>query len=138
VLLGDIEGNDIGYPLSQGKSIQEVKSYVPFVTRAQIMATRELIKLGATRVIIPGSSPIGCYPYILTARYTHDPDAYDDLGCLKDVNEIIKLKNNDLQQAIKNLVAEFPNISIYYGAFDEGVLSILHQTKNLGKYSLII
>ncbi|KAK6161725.1 hypothetical protein DH2020_005106 [Rehmannia glutinosa] len=39
ILMGDIEGNDIGYPLAQGKSIAKVKSYVPFVIRAIIKAT---------------------------------------------------------------------------------------------------
>ncbi|KAK6161555.1 hypothetical protein DH2020_004936 [Rehmannia glutinosa] len=120
ILMGDIEGNDIGYPLTQGKSINEVQTYVPYVTRAQISATREVIKMGAKLIIIPGNAPLGCYPYILTALPSNDPTAYDNLGCLKSVNDLITFKNNNLQQAIINLSREFPNVNIMYGPFDEG------------------
>ncbi|KAI3470327.1 hypothetical protein Pfo_026990 [Paulownia fortunei] len=40
VLMGDIEGNDIGYALTQGKSIEEAQTYVPYIIKAQIDATR--------------------------------------------------------------------------------------------------
>ncbi|KAK6161557.1 hypothetical protein DH2020_004938 [Rehmannia glutinosa] len=136
ILMGDIEGNDIGYPLTQGKSIIEVQTYVPYVTRAQISATREVIKMGAKLIIIPGNAPLGCYPYILTALPSNDPTAYDDLGCLKSVNDLITFKNNNLQQAINNLSREFPNVSIMYGPFDEGVLAVLAETSTDGNITL--
>ncbi|KAI3465070.1 hypothetical protein Pfo_021733 [Paulownia fortunei] len=120
ILMGDIEGNDIGYPLSQGKSIKKVQTYVPYVIRALVNATRELIKMGATLLVIPGNAPLGCYPYILTALSSNDSTAYDDLGCLKSVNNLITLKNNKLQQAINNLRREFPKVRILYGPFDKG------------------
>ncbi|KAK6122570.1 hypothetical protein DH2020_043687 [Rehmannia glutinosa] len=103
ILMGDIEGNDIGYLLTQGKTILE-----------------ELIRLGATRIIIPGNGPVGCVPYILTALQTNDPTAYDDIGCLKTVNNFIVWKNDNLQDAIENLKREFPKITIYYGDMYEG------------------
>ncbi|GER44242.1 GDSL-like Lipase/Acylhydrolase superfamily protein [Striga asiatica] len=40
ILLGDIEANDVGYSLIQGKSIREVRTYVSYITEAQISATR--------------------------------------------------------------------------------------------------
>lgn len=88
--------------------------------------------MGATRIIIPGSAPLGCFPYMLTARATNNPAAYDSLGCLKDVNNLMVSKNNDLQEAIKGLIKKFPKVSIYYGAFDEGVLAVLRQTSKSG------
>ncbi|KAI3472333.1 hypothetical protein Pfo_031307 [Paulownia fortunei] len=120
VLFGDIEGNDIGYSLTQGKSIEEVLTYLPSIISAIINAARELITMGATRVIIPGNVPLGCYPYILTALPSNDSSAYDDLGCLKSVNDLIMLKNDILQLAIKDLISEFPNIGIYYGDMYDG------------------
>ncbi|GFP83136.1 acetylajmalan esterase [Phtheirospermum japonicum] len=120
VLMGDIEANDIGYALVQGKSIKEVQTYVPYVTQAQISATREVIKMGAKQIIIPGNAPIGCFPYILTALRSNDPAAYDDLGCLKSVNDLITFKNDNLQQAINNLRKEFPDVRIMYGPMIEG------------------
>ncbi|KAK6161568.1 hypothetical protein DH2020_004949 [Rehmannia glutinosa] len=114
IFLGDNEANDIGYALTQGKSIEEVSTYVPLVTQALVDATRELIKMGATRIALTGSAPLGCYPYILTALQTNDPLAYDNLGCLKRVNNLILSKNAALQAAILKLKLEFPFINILY------------------------
>ncbi|CAA0827327.1 GDSL esterase/lipase [Striga hermonthica] len=115
ILLGDIEANDIGYSLLQGKSINEARTYVPYITQAQINVTRELISMGARQLIIPGNAPIGCFPYILTAFPSNDPKAYDEFGCLKSVNDLMTFKNNDLQQAIAKLRIEFPDVSLFYG-----------------------
>ncbi|KAK4490227.1 hypothetical protein RD792_000886 [Penstemon davidsonii] len=80
-LFGDVEANDITFPLRQGKPIHEVMSYATAVTTAQINAARELIGMGATRVILPGNVPIGCYPFILTELSSSFPADYDSLGC---------------------------------------------------------
>ncbi|KAL3846202.1 hypothetical protein ACJIZ3_003605 [Penstemon smallii] len=93
-LFGDVEANDITYSLIQGKSLQQVRSYIP---------------MGATRVILPGNAPLGCYPFILAELASANPAYYDNMGCLKSVNDLIVLKNNDLQQAIESLRKEFPS-----------------------------
>ncbi|KAG8362921.1 hypothetical protein BUALT_BualtUnG0023800 [Buddleja alternifolia] len=127
LFLGDIEGNDIGYALTQGKSIEEVQTYVPLITRAQIRVARELIRMGATRLIIPGNAPLGCFPYILTALHSNNSRDYDELGCLKSVNDLIVSKNDYLQQAIRDLNLEFPNIIINYGAIYDGTLEVIRD-----------
>ncbi|KAK6145646.1 hypothetical protein DH2020_022466 [Rehmannia glutinosa] len=124
--------HDIGYALTQGKSIEEVKTYVPAIVKAIIDATRETIKLGATRAIIPGNGPLGCVPYILTALLTNDTTAYDELGCLKSVNDLVILKNDHLQQAITNLSSEFPNVRILYGPIYDGVRSLIANASVIG------
>ncbi|KAG8373120.1 hypothetical protein BUALT_Bualt12G0137500 [Buddleja alternifolia] len=53
LFLGDIEGNDIGYALTQGKSIEEVQTYVPLITRAQIRVARTIL-------IEPALRTLGC------------------------------------------------------------------------------
>ncbi|CAA0839349.1 GDSL-like Lipase/Acylhydrolase superfamily protein [Striga hermonthica] len=120
VLMGDIEGNDIGYALTQGKSIQEVRSYVPAIVKTLIDVSREVIKLGATRVIIPGNIPVGCYPYILTELQTRDRNAYDEIGCLKSVNDLIVWKNGLLNASVEDLKKEYPNVLILYSTMYEG------------------
>ncbi|KAG8373114.1 hypothetical protein BUALT_Bualt12G0136900 [Buddleja alternifolia] len=127
LFLGDIEANDIGYALTQGKSIEEVQTYVPLITRAQIRVARELIRMGATRLIIPGNAPLGCFPYILTALHSNNSRDYDELGCLKSVNDLIVSKNDYLQQAIRDLNLEFPNIIINYGAIYDGTLEVIRD-----------
>ncbi|KAL7145694.1 hypothetical protein ABFS83_07G104300 [Erythranthe nasuta] len=136
IVLGDIEGNDYGYPLAQGKSIQEVNTYVPFVIRALIDAATELIQMGATRVVIAGSVPVGCYPYILTALQTNNAAAYDNLGCLKSVNDFIVSKNQLLQDAVTNLAAQFPNVGVYYGDLYGPVQTIIQESSVSGNMTL--
>ncbi|KAK4489080.1 hypothetical protein RD792_004874 [Penstemon davidsonii] len=128
VLFGDAEANDISFSLIQGKSFREVQSYIPYVTEAQINAAREVIQLGATRVIIPGNAPIGCYPFILTELASNNTADYDEFGCLKTVNDLIALKNNDLQQAIDDLREEFPDTFILYADFYNSEQSLIRET----------
>ncbi|EYU34257.1 hypothetical protein ABFS82_07G108800 [Erythranthe guttata] len=136
IILGDIEANDIGYALEQGKSIQQVETYVPFIIRALIEAATELIRMGATRVVLTGSVPVGCYPYILTALQTNNATAYDDLGCLKSVNDLILSKNQLLQEAVTNLAAQFPNVGVYYAGIYDSVQSIIRQSSISGNMTL--
>ena len=83
------------------------------------------MNLGAYRLIIPGSGPIGCYPFILSALGTNNPDDYDELGCLKSINDLIAVKNNDLLQAVNKLRAEFPDpLIVTYADLYSG----LHET----------
>ncbi|KAL3635076.1 hypothetical protein CASFOL_022130 [Castilleja foliolosa] len=132
VLMGDIEGNDIGYALTQGKSIKEVRKYVPAIVKAIIDASRETIKLGAKRMIIPGNGPLGCSPYILTALRTNDTTAYDELGCLKSVNDFIIYKNDYLQRAITDLSNEFPDLQILFGPMYDGVRILITNASVIG------
>ncbi|KAL3812864.1 hypothetical protein ACJIZ3_014132 [Penstemon smallii] len=127
-LFGDVEANDITYSLIQGKSLQQVRSYIPYVTKAQISAAREVIKMGATRVILPGNAPLGCYPFILNELASVNSADYDDMGCLKSVNDLIILKNKDLQQAIEGLRKEFPSTFIMYADFYNSEISLIRET----------
>ncbi|KAL0385289.1 UNVERIFIED_CONTAM: Acetylajmalan esterase [Sesamum radiatum] len=129
MLLGDIEGNDIHYPLLQGKSIQDIQTnYVPFVTETTINTTREFIRAGAKRILVPGNVPLGCYPYILSEFPSNDPTAYDDLGCLKSVNNLVLFKNNHLQTSLASLKLEFPNVTILYGDYFTTVETVLRTS----------
>ncbi|XP_051153028.1 acetylajmalan esterase-like [Andrographis paniculata] len=132
VILGYEDGNDIGYPLSQGKSIEEVKAFVPLIRNTIIDAARELIKMGATRVVITGSNPLGCFPYILTALDNSSLAAYDPLGCLKSVNNLIISKNNDLNLAVTRLSLEFLNATILFADLYTPLQTIISTTALLG------
>ncbi|KAG8375004.1 hypothetical protein BUALT_Bualt10G0054400 [Buddleja alternifolia] len=123
VLFGHISGNDIGYPLAQGMSIEEVgDNYVHVVIQKTmhfvqlvIIDQQMVIEMGAKLIIIPGNAPLGCFPYILTALPSNDSTSYDDLGCLKSVNDLIVSKNKDLQLAISGLSVQYPKVTILYG-----------------------
>ncbi|KAI8553990.1 hypothetical protein RHMOL_Rhmol05G0061900 [Rhododendron molle] len=121
-MVGEIGGNDYNYALFQGKSIDEVKSLVPSVVQAIANAVRRVINHGAVRVVVPGNFPIGCLPIYLTGFKTNNSTAYDDNNCLRDLNELSKFHNDQVQGAISELNKEFPNAVItygdYYNAFD--------------------
>ncbi|KAL3642147.1 hypothetical protein CASFOL_012962 [Castilleja foliolosa] len=133
LFMGDNEANDIAYSLVQGKSIKEVTTYVPLVIGAMVEATREWIKMGARRIIIPGSAPLGCYPYILTVLPTNDSTAYDHLGCLKSVNNLIVSKNTAIQAEIVKLSLEFPTTQILYADIYTNVRTIIQQNYIAGR-----
>ncbi|CAA0833342.1 GDSL esterase/lipase [Striga hermonthica] len=131
-LMGDIEGNDIGYALTQGKTIEEVKTYVPVIVKALIDRSREIIKLGAKRMIIPGNGPLGCYPYILTELKSNNPKDYDELGCLATVNNFTVWKNNYLLNAMVTLENEFPDVQILYGDMYTGLRTLIVNSTVIG------
>ena len=73
---------------------------------------QEVIKLGATRVVFTSAAPLGCYPYILRFLATDDTSAYDELGCLKAVNNVAVKFNKNLLLSLLALQAEFPKVQI--------------------------
>lgn len=85
-LVGEIGGNDYNYAFFQGRSIESMKTYVPQVVRSIMDVAKEVIELGATKIVIPGNFPIGCSPSYLSLFSTAISGDYDDRGCLKSYN----------------------------------------------------
>uniref|UniRef100_A0A0D9XSG6 Esterase n=1 Tax=Leersia perrieri TaxID=77586 RepID=A0A0D9XSG6_9ORYZ len=120
-LVGEIGGNDYNYAFFQGRSIEAMKAYVPQVVRSIMDVAKEVIELGATKIIIPGNFPIGCSPSYLSLFSTAISGDFDDRGCLKSYNSFAMYHNDQLQAAIDDLRKVNSDISIiyadYYGAF---------------------
>ncbi|XP_042483380.1 GDSL esterase/lipase At5g03980-like [Macadamia integrifolia] len=120
--VGEIGGNDYNYAFFQGKTMEDLQnSLVPHVIQSIKTTAMEVIKLGATRVVIPGNFPIGCFPIYLTIFQINDTAAYDEFKCLKGLNNFAMFHNDQLQQALQQLRDEYPNVDIvyadYYNAF---------------------
>ncbi|KAL3520372.1 hypothetical protein ACH5RR_018521 [Cinchona calisaya] len=66
---------------------------------------RSLIMMGeiGVRVVVPGNFPVGCIPIYLTNFATPDPNAYDRMGCLRELNEFAQYHNAYLQRALDSL-----------------------------------
>ncbi|KAH7847064.1 hypothetical protein Vadar_021466 [Vaccinium darrowii] len=86
-----------------GKSIEEVKSLVPSIVQA-----------------------------IQNAARSNDSTAYDENKCLKDLNELSKFYNEQLQQAIAGLNKEFKNAVITYGDYYNAFEWLLENADYLG------
>ncbi|CAK9321432.1 unnamed protein product [Citrullus colocynthis] len=131
-LVGEIGGNDYNYALFQGKTIQQAKDMVSYVVRTIKNAVEKVISFGATRVIVLGNFPIGCFPIYLTGFQTNDTTAYDELHCLKDLNSLASYHNDQIKQVIEVLKKENPHNIIVYGDYYHAFLWILRHAFVLG------
>ncbi|GLU20308.1 hypothetical protein SLE2022_365150 [Rubroshorea leprosula] len=131
-LVGEIGGNDYNYAFLEGKTIAQIKAMVPEIVQAIKTAVSRVIGFGATRVVVPGNFPIGCIPIYLTSYKTKNSSAYDELHCLKSLNDVSTYHNNILQQAIKDLRKENPNVVVVYGDYFNAYLWIVRNAERLG------
>ncbi|XP_074287702.1 acetylajmalan esterase-like [Silene latifolia] len=131
-IVGGIGGNDYISGLSAGKTIQQLRSLVPHVVQAISTVIREVIYLGARRIVVPGSFPAGCMPTCLAAFGSNDPAMYDELGCLKIWNDFASFHNFQLQQAIISLQQHYPGVKIIYGDYFSALRLLLLNGGSLG------
>ncbi|XVF06913.1 hypothetical protein REPUB_Repub06bG0092100 [Reevesia pubescens] len=131
-MVGEIGGNDYNYAFFRGKTLEEVKAMVAQVIQTIKYAAKRIIGYGATRLIVPGNFPIGCFPIFLTKFQTTDSTAYDELHCLKELNNFSIYHNDVLLQAIEELKEEHPNVIIVYGNYYNSFLWLLSQANLLG------
>ncbi|KAH1030393.1 hypothetical protein J1N35_042567 [Gossypium stocksii] len=131
-MVGEIGGNDYNYAFWQGKTIEEVKTMVPEVVETIKQATKRVIGYGATRLVVPGNFPIGCFPVYLTKYQTNDATAYDELHCLKELNNFSIYHNDLLQKAIGELKEEHPDVIVVYGDYYNAFLWLLSKGDVLG------
>lgn len=94
---------------------------------------QELIKLGASKVVVFGDFAIGCSPIYLTNFKSNDSNAYDDKGCLKAYNAFSQFRNTYVQVALAKLRQEFPRATILYGDYYNGYKYVLDRASYLGK-----
>ncbi|KAM3193154.1 hypothetical protein ACQJBY_069996 [Aegilops geniculata] len=132
VLVGEIGGNDYNFAFYANKSVSEVEKMIPAVVQTIINATKEVLDMGASRVIVPGNFPIGCLPSYLTAMAAPEPSAYDSTACLKDLNLFAAKHNAQLQRTVAALRASYPDAAIAYADYFNSFLSLLKGAPALG------
>ncbi|KAK4786201.1 hypothetical protein SAY86_002890 [Trapa natans] len=131
VIVGEMGSNDFFLSFLQGKSIREVRTYVPYVVQETI---QELIQLGLSKVIVFGDYPIGCGPIYLSNFKSNDSSAYDDDddGCLLAFNDFVQYRNNLVRSALASLRREFPRATVLFGDYYGGYQHILRNGSHLG------
>ncbi|PHU23605.1 hypothetical protein BC332_08712 [Capsicum chinense] len=136
-LVGAIGANDFRYGLLQGKTMDESRRMVPRVVQTIIHGVRTVIDFGATTIVVPGISPLGCLPFFQTKfRPIDNSTAYDEYHCLKDVNNYAIFHNRCLQEAIDELKKEYPNITLIYGDYYKAYMWLLQNAKSLAERDL--
>ncbi|KAJ1292129.1 hypothetical protein BS78_02G368800 [Paspalum vaginatum] len=116
-LVGEIGGNDYNQALFQGRSVDDVKTYVPDVVAGISASVAELIELGARTVVVPGNFPIGCNPGYLTRFQTNDTAQYDAVGCLRWPNALTELHNSALKAELAELRRRHPGVAVVYADY---------------------
>ncbi|KMS96869.1 hypothetical protein BVRB_8g199450 [Beta vulgaris subsp. vulgaris] len=132
IIMGEIGGNDYNWELFQRKSISKVYKMVPEVVQVIEKAIKEVISLGATRIVVPGNFPIGCLPVYLAMFETNDPRMYDEQQCLRYLNMFAKFHNSKIQEIIRQLRNDHPHVTIVYADYFRALKEILQHATSLG------
>ncbi|RCV06985.1 hypothetical protein SETIT_1G207800v2 [Setaria italica] len=149
VMVGEIGGNDYNYAFAANKpaaggahnlynfgrvatGVVEALALVPDVVRSVTGAARELLDMGATRVVIPGNFPLGCVPSYMSAANETDPAAYDANGCLAALNLFSQMHNVLLQQGIRELRRSYPAATIAYADYFYAYVRMLRDAGKTG------
>ncbi|KAI3783767.1 hypothetical protein L1987_42853 [Smallanthus sonchifolius] len=132
ILVGEIGGNDYNHPLRAGKSIDEIKPYVPLVIDTIISTVNELIEMGARTLVVPGNFPIGCFPSYLTI-YKSDNKEYDPItSCLAKLNEFVEYHNKMLQTKLNEIRELNLDVAIIYADYYNSVMQIYRSPYEYG------
>ena len=83
-------------------------------------------------IVVPGNFPIGCMTCNLNMFKTDDLTMYDELKCLKNLNNHSNYHNNMLQQAIKELRKDHPHVTIVYADYTSAMQQLLRDSASLG------
>ena len=148
VMVGEIGGNDYNYAFATNRPDQangglenighmltgavESLVLVPQVVKSITSAAKELLDMGATRLVIPGNFPLGCVPSYLSAVDEKDPAAYDGSGCLIGLNLFAQMHNVLLQQGIRELRRQYPSATIAYADYFTAYVQMLRGASRMG------
>lgn len=95
--------------------------------------TQAMIRQGAARIVYATSTTLGCAPDMLTMLSSNDNTAYDELGCLKAVNNLIQSYNTALRTAFTTLRVTYPNVTILSVDFYNATRSYIVEKSARGK-----
>uniref|UniRef100_A0A0E0PPQ5 Esterase n=1 Tax=Oryza rufipogon TaxID=4529 RepID=A0A0E0PPQ5_ORYRU len=117
---------------ANGKSKQEVESYVPQVVRKITMGVEMLINQGAIYVVVAGNPPNGCAPALLTVLMSPNRTDYDGLGCLRALNGVAKRHNMLLRVALGRLRGKYPHAKIIFADFYQPIIQVMRNPSYFG------
>ncbi|XP_008777733.2 GDSL esterase/lipase At1g28600-like [Phoenix dactylifera] len=132
-LMGEIGGNDYNDPFIQGRTVEEVTTYVPIVISAISSSIKVLIDLGAKTLVVPGNFPIGCVPLYLALFQNSSKGDYDpQTGCINWLNKFSEYHNHLLMDELNKLRQLHPDATIIYANYYEALLSMVRSPGQYG------
>lgn len=132
-LMGEIGWNDYNHPFTQGRTVDELRTFVPQIIHAISSAITDLIKLGAKTLVVPGIVPSGCVSMYLTVFQSQKKEDYDpQTGCIKWVNEFSEHHNRLLSEELDRLRRLHPHVTIINANYYEALMSIFRSPQKFG------
>lgn len=131
-LIGEIGGNDYNYPFAEGRSMEEVSTFVPFIVKRIEGAIEELILEGAKKFLVQGNLPIGCSPFYLSTQQINSSADLDHMGCLVKFNNFSQHSNDQIINMLLDVKRKHPKISIIYADYFSAALKVLGNPKQYG------
>ncbi|KAJ0960930.1 hypothetical protein J5N97_001186 [Dioscorea zingiberensis] len=132
-LMREIGGNDFNYPFFQGRSFEEVRTFVPSVINAISLAITVVIELGARTLLVPGNFPIGCIPaYLSTFHVSNAKDYDEETGCIKWLNDFSEYYNQLLIKELDHLRKMHPHTTIIYADYYQALITIYQSPEKYG------
>ncbi|GJN18397.1 hypothetical protein PR202_gb05556 [Eleusine coracana subsp. coracana] len=132
-LMGEVGGNDYNHLIVRGKSLDELHEIVPNVVGAISSAIKDLINVGAKKLVVPGNFPIGCVPLYLAIFPSQKEGYYDEqTGCINWLNEFTEYHNKMIQEELEELRKLHPDVTIIYADYYGASLNIFRAPLKFG------
>ncbi|KAJ3694185.1 hypothetical protein LUZ60_009665 [Juncus effusus] len=132
-IVGEFGANDYAFMMFGGKSVDQMKEYVPMVIETISNATQGLINQGAKTIVIPGLWPDGCTPGNLALNIGRPKEDYDPkTGCLKDLNDLSMYHNSLLLNAVNKLKTKYPHVNLIYAEYYQPIMDFINMPKRFG------
>ncbi|XP_077241718.1 GDSL esterase/lipase ENOD8-like [Tasmannia lanceolata] len=100
---------------------------VPQIISAISKGIEDLHKEGAENFMVFTVPAIGCLPTLLARASVGPFNSTDELGCLKEYNDVVQFSNLELQKALANLTHQIDGINIMvadvYGFMLEAIVN---------------
>ncbi|KAJ6309223.1 hypothetical protein OIU76_018757 [Salix suchowensis] len=124
-----------GSAFRQNHSMEEIKknNLVSDVVEARKQALKKIISRGARKVLVFGVALDGCRPISLAMQSANRSATYDRFGCVQDSNDFCKYRNEVLQEGLKELREQHPDVQIVYGDLYNAMQSVFDNFKSLGE-----
>ncbi|KAF8369400.1 hypothetical protein HHK36_032592 [Tetracentron sinense] len=132
-LWGEIGGNDYVYSFSAGRSLEEIRTFVPDVIDAISSAIQLVVKHGAVTVMVPGNIPMGCLSLFLTQFQSSNEEDYDpQTGCLRWLNEFSMYHNHLLQKELNRMQELHPHVTFIYADYYNASMRFFRHPHQFG------
>ncbi|KAJ1281934.1 hypothetical protein BS78_03G011500 [Paspalum vaginatum] len=130
--VGELGFNDYDIAMGGGMSIEQVRSFVPYVIGNISMAIERLIvKHGAASFLVSGMVPAGCAPPILVL-FGNMGNLDPQTGCMEEMNDVSIYHDSLLQESLQKIRARHPDVDIFFADFFNPVMEMVKSPSKFG------